>query len=137
MRLYKQLKIISKRYVKIKKSLPLFEVHYTNLFYLCRSSRCLHECLHTRSGIVVVHSVDGRKTRVDHCMHVFFVSNFSIVTVSYHRVRQYVTFKFQYTQRCCTREQQLIYGYNCVLMPVLHCGFKDQLTPCDNYIQVV
>ena len=53
------------------------------------------------------------------------------VAAPYHRVGQYVTFKFQYTQRCCTRVQQLIYGYNCVLIHGLHCGFKDQLTPRD------
>ena len=46
------------------------------------------------------------------------------VAAPYHRVGQYATFKFQYTQ--------LIYGYNCVLIHGLHCGLKDQLTPCDN-----
>ena len=51
------------------------------------------------------------------------------VAAPYHRVGQYVTFKFQYTQCCCTRMQQLIYGYNCLLIHGLHCGFKDQLTP--------
>ena len=49
----------------------------------------------------------------------------------YHRDGQYVTFKFKYTQHCCTRMQQFIYGYNCVLTHGLHCGFKDQLTPCN------
>ena len=49
-----------------------------------------------------------------------------------HRVEQYVTFQFQYTQRCCNRTQQLIYGYNCVPIQGLHCGFKDPLTSCDS-----
>ena len=57
------------------------------------------------------------------------------VAAPYHRVGQYVTFKFQYTQRCCTRVQQLIYGYICVLIHGLHCASK-QLTPCDTIMFV-
>ena len=88
-------------------------------------------------------NVEGSKTRVDHCLHVFIASNFSIV--------QYLA--TNYRRGCAlppsrTIRHVQVVKYAALLHPraaaysrvqlrtytLLHCGFKDQLTPCDSIL---
>ena len=83
------------------------------------------------------HIVEGHKTHVDHCVHVFIASNFSIVlymatnyrhgcaipprrTIRHVQVPIYAALLYLRAAACIR-----------VLIHRLHCGFKDQLTPCD------
>ena len=85
-------------------------------------------------------NVEGRKTGVGHCLHVFIASNISIVQQLATNYRRSRTIRDSTSHSISNIYAALLYPHAAAYIRVqlntytwshgLHCGFKDQLTPC-------